>query len=94
MNWMISLHIISFVCWFAGLFYLPRIYVYHAMTNEKVLSEQFKIMEKRLFIYIMTPAMLVTLVTGFMLMGDYLSANPSHAIWLKAKLFLVFLLLI
>ena len=94
MSWMISLHIMAFVSWFAGLFYLPRLFVYHAMTNQKILSDQFKIMEKRLFLYIMTPAMLVTLLTGFMLMGDYLSTSPEHIIWLRIKLFLVFLLLI
>ena len=97
MSWMLSIHIIGFVSWFAGLFYLPRLFVYHAMAEDKgqkVLSNQFKIMEQKLFFYIMTPAMLVTLVTGFMLMGDYLSANPTHATWLRIKLFFVFLLII
>ena len=97
MSWMVSIHIIGFVCWFAGLFYLPRLFVYHAMSekkNQSILSNQFKIMEQRLFFYIMTPAMLVTLVTGFMLMGDYLSSQPTHVIWLRIKLFLVFLLII
>ncbi len=93
MNWIISIHIIAIISWFAGLFYLPRLFVYHANTTEKLIMDQFKIMEKRLYYFIMTPAMIVTLTSGFMLMGAYLSANPQHYIWLNIKLFLVFLLL-
>ena len=66
MNWIISIHIIGFVSWFAGLFYLPRLYVYHAMTNEKVVSEQFKVMERKLYLYIMNPAMIVTIISGLL----------------------------
>lgn len=94
MNWLISIHIIGFVSWFAGLFYLPRLFVYHAMTNEKVVSEQLKIMERKLFLYIMNPAMLVTIISGLVLMGDYLALHPTHNAWLYAKLMLVFFLIL
>ena len=94
MNWILSIHIIGFVSWFAGLFYLPRLFVYHAMTNEKVVSEQFKVMERKLYLYIMNPAMLVTIISGLLLMGDYLSIHKSHNGWLYAKLILVFFLIL
>ena len=94
MSWLISFHIIAVVSWFAGLFYLPRLFVYHAMTNEKVLINQFKVMERKLYLYIMSPAMVITLITGFILMGDYLSLHPQNHIWLNIKFILVFFLIL
>ena len=68
---LLSLHIISVICWFAGLFYLPRLFVYHAMTQERAVFEQLKVMEYRLYYYIMHPSMLATLITGVALIVDY-----------------------
>ncbi len=80
------LHIISFVSWFAGLFYLPRIYVYHASIDpNSQTSEIFKIMEKKLYYYIMTPAMIATIIFG-VYMASVISFN---FIWLHAKITLV-----
>ena len=57
MLWLKALHIISLVTWFAGLFYLPRLFVYHAMTSDDISNERFKIMEKKLYRGIMMPGM-------------------------------------
>ena len=63
-----ALHLIAVISWMAGLLYLPRIFVYHAETNEnKVQSETFKLMEKRLYFYIMNPAMILSWVFGVLL---------------------------
>lgn len=87
-----SLHIIAFVSWMAGLLYLPRLFVYH--VNAKAgsdLSETLKIMEARLYGYIMRPAMIATWLFGL----SMIAANPalmSGGGWLHAKLTLVFIL--
>ena len=63
-----SLHLISVISWMAGLLYLPRIFVYHAENNDdKKISDVFKIMEKKLYIYIMTPAMILSWLFGLLL---------------------------
>ena len=85
----LALHIIAFVCWFAGLFYLPRLFVYHAMAADAATRETLKKMEYRLCYFIMHPAMLVTLVTGFSLY--YM--HPIHAYWIHIKIILVFVLM-
>src|SRR3989338_1986455 len=91
MNWLIAFHIIAIVCWFAGLFYLPRLYVYHAQTDNLILKNQFKIMEHRLYYYITTPAALLTLIFGLSLwLPQY--TYYSHMMWLHLKLILVALL--
>ena len=91
MLWVMSFHIIFMVAWFAGLFYLPRLFVYHAASENDVACEQFKIMEHKLFWYIMTPAGILTSVFGV-----WLFLLNWHAYlmmgWMHAKLFLVFLL--
>jgi len=69
MLWVKAWHLISMVAWFAGLFYLPRLYVYHAMSEDKSSIERFKIMERKLFYGIMTPAMLSTFIFGFWLLS-------------------------
>ena len=89
MKYLLALHIISVIAWFAGLFYLPRIFVYHAMSDEKSVHEQFKVMEFKLYNYIMHPAAVLTLVSGFMLMDGY----KIHHHWLTMKLILVVFLL-
>ena len=66
-----SLHLISVISWMAGLLYLPRIFVYHAENNSVVkTSEVFKVMEKKLFFYIMTPAMILSWVFGLLLIHE------------------------
>lgn len=93
MPWIKALHIIAMVAWFAGLFYLPRLFVYHADAKDTISIERFKIMEHRLYYYIMLPAALLTLFFGFILMS--FSANYySHATWMHLKLGLVALLII
>lgn len=86
MLWIKALHIIAMVSWFAGLFYLPRLYVYHAMSVERVIHDQFKIMEYKLFYYITTPAGLLTVLTGY---GLIYTTPLILASWIHIKLFLV-----
>ncbi|MCC5015963.1 MULTISPECIES: protoporphyrinogen oxidase HemJ [unclassified Legionella] len=86
-----ALHIIAMVAWFAGLFYLPRLFVYHADTNDQISIERFKIMEKRLYYGITWPAALLT--TGFGL--ALISYNWQYYLkagWMHAKVSLVILL--
>ena len=64
MLWIKSLHIIFMVTWFAGLFYLPRLFVYHAMTTDKISHDRFVVMERKLFYGIMTPGALLTIFFG------------------------------
>ncbi|WP_137820047.1 protoporphyrinogen oxidase HemJ [Pseudomonas sp. 2FG] len=89
--WLKALHIIAMVCWFAGLFYLPRLFVYHAMSEDSTSRERFCVMERKLYRGIMLPSMLATVVFGIWL----LLLNPSLLSqgWLHAKLTLVLLLI-
>ena len=89
-----SLHLIAVISWMAGLLYLPRIFVYHADNNiEKNTSKTFKIMEKRLMFFIMTPAMILSWFFGIsLILINGTSINLS--LWVQAKLFLVVLLTI
>ena len=89
-----SLHLIAVISWMAGLLYLPRIFVYHADNNiEKNTSKTFKIMEKRLMFFIMTPAMILSWFFGIsLILINGTSINSS--LWVQAKLFLVVLLTI
>jgi putative membrane protein len=70
------------VTWFAGLFYLPRLYVYHAATDDAVSSERFKVMERKLYYGIMTPGAVLTVASGLILWLVYGVSGP----WLHAKL--------
>ncbi|MDI9246604.1 protoporphyrinogen oxidase HemJ [Marinobacter sp. CHS3-4] len=91
MLWVKALHLIAMVCWFAGIFYLPRLFVYHAACDDAPGRERFKIMERKLYRGITTPSMIATLVFGFWLV----SYNPSGYFsqgWLHAKLLLIALL--
>jgi len=94
MLWLKALHLIFMVTWFAGLFYLPRLFVYHAMSEDPISNQQFKIMERKLFFGIMTPGMVLTFVFGIWMLADYAWAMYSSSGWLHAKLTLVLLLLI
>ena len=86
--WIKALHIIAIVCWFAGLFYLPRLFVYHAMSEDQPSRERFIVMERKLYRGIMMPSMILTLALGIWL----ISLNPSYYFsqgWMHAKLTLV-----
>ncbi len=87
--WLKALHLISMVTWFAGLFYLPRLFVYHAMSEDQVSRERFKIMERKLYRGIMTPSMLVTLALGIWMLIDYAWAWYGRMGWLHLKLVLI-----
>jgi putative membrane protein len=88
MLWVKALHIIFVVTWFAGLFYLPRLFVYHAQADDKTSLERFKIMERKLFWGIMTPGGVLTIVFGAWLWLGW----GFRGGWLHAKLALVALL--
>ena len=62
--WFKAWHVISLVCWFAAIFYLPRLFVYHAMSADKISQERFALMERKLYRGIMTPAMIATWIFG------------------------------
>lgn len=87
-----ALHIIAMVAWFAGLFYLPRLFVYHTEADDKISQERFKVMERRLFYGIMNPAAVATVIFGCILI--YYNASYYMLVsWMHFKLFLVILLL-
>jgi len=92
--WLKALHLIFMVTWFAGLFYLPRLFVYHAMSDDAISNERFKIMERKLFYGIMTPGAILTLVFGLWMLTDYAWEAYRSSGWLHAKLALIALLLI
>jgi putative membrane protein len=89
MLWIKSLHIIFVVTWFAGLFYLPRLFVYHAMCEDRSGIERFKIMERKLYYGIMAPSAVLTVVFGVWLWLGYGISGG----WLHAKLALVVMLI-
>ncbi|MDX1374910.1 MAG: CopD family protein [Burkholderiales bacterium] len=88
MLWVKTLHIVFMVTWFAGLFYLPRLFVYHAMSDDRASRERFKLMERKLYWGIMTPGAVLTLAFGTWLWLGWGFAGG----WLHAKLALVALL--
>lgn len=90
--WLKALHIVAIVCWFAGLFYLPRLFVYHAMSEDQVSRERFQVMERKLYRGIMMPSMIATLLFGI----GMIAMNPglfATGGWLHAKLTLVVVLI-
>lgn len=91
MLWIKALHIIFMVTWFSGLFYLPRLYVYHAMAEDTISQARFKIMERKLFYGITTPGAILTIVFGVWLLSYNFTAY-LHLPWMLAKLGLVILL--
>lgn len=90
--WLKSLHIIFMTTWFAGLFYLPRLFVYHAMSEDATSRERFEVMERKLYRGIMTPGMIATLVFGIWMLVDYAWALYGRMGWLHLKLVLIVLL--
>ena len=88
MLWLKAFHVIFMVAWFAGLFYLPRLFVNHAMAEEESVRARLTIMERKLYRFIM-PWMLLTLGFGFWLLYEYAWAAYKHMGWLHLKLALV-----
>ena len=89
-----AIHLIAVVSWMAGLLYLPRIFVYHSENqNNKSISQVFKTMERKLYFYIMTPAMIISWIVGLLLIGS-IGFDQLSALWLKIKLILVVFLTI
>ena len=90
--WIKAFHIMAVITWFAGLFYLPRLFVYHAQAEDEISRERFKIMERKLLRGIMNPSMIVTLLLG----GWMLYLNPGWLSqgWMHAKLSLVVALVV
>ncbi len=89
--WIKAFHIIFVITWFAGLFYLPRLFVHHAMTEDQATKERFKIMERKLYRFT-TPSMALTIVLGTLLIIANWNAYAS-ATWLYIKLILIILLI-
>ncbi|MGM0434941.1 MAG: protoporphyrinogen oxidase HemJ [Pseudomonadota bacterium] len=88
MLWIKAFHLMAMVTWFAGIFYLPRLFVYHAMTEDEPGRERFRTMERKLYRGIMNPSMIATLVFGTWL----IALNPGHYLqqgWLHVKLLLI-----
>lgn len=94
MLWLKAWHLIGMVTWFAGLFYLPRLFVYHAMSDDQPSIDRFKIMERKLFYGITTPGAIFTLVFGFWMLFDYAWAAFGSHLWLHVKLALMGLLIV
>ena len=92
-----SIHLIAVISWMSGLLYLPRIFVYHSEAVENQKSEDlistFKVMERRLFIYIMNPAMIVSWIFGVLLIYS-IGFENFNSLWLKLKFLLVIFLTI
>ena len=89
-----SLHLIAVISWMAGLLYLPRIFVYHSQNSSKpIITEIFKVMEKKLFFYIMTPAMILSWLFGLLLLHE-IGFEQLGQKWMILKLILVILLTI
>ena len=86
-----ALHLIAIISWMAGLLYLPRIFVYHAETENDDVKNTFKIMERRLFVYIMNPAMILSWLFGLILIHS-IGIQSFSEFWLIAKIVLVILL--
>ena len=89
MLWIKALHISFMVTWFGGLFYLPRLFVYHAMAEDKAGIERFKIMERKLYFGIMTPGAVLTVILGLWLWLGYGISGG----WMHVKLLLVLILI-
>ena len=92
MLWLKALHLIFMVTWFAGLFYLPRLFVYHAMSDDAISNDRFKIMERKLFYGIMTPGAVLTVVFGLWMVFSYGLGLDSGG-WFHAKMALILALI-
>lgn len=92
MLWVKAFHLIFIVTWFSAMFYLPRLFVYHAMCEDEAGNARFKVMERKLYRGIMTPSAVLTLVFGGWLLSFYSLEQIAAMYWLHAKLSLVLLL--
>jgi len=90
MLWVKAFHLIFMVTWFAGLFYLPRLFVYHAMAEDTISIERFKVMERKLYYGIMLPGAVLTIVFGLWLVIGWTGMSGP---WLHVKLALVALVI-
>lgn len=93
MLWVKAFHIISIITWFAALFYLPRLFVYHTMSDDEKSIERFKVMERKLYRGIMMPSFIIATVLGLWMLQDYAWQAYSGQYWLHTKLALVVLLI-
>ena len=94
MLWYKALHLIFMVTWFSGLFYLPRLFVYHAMSDDEISIDRFKIMEKKLFYGIATPGGLLTIIFGFCLLVSNGITSYNGQLWLSLKMILIAVLVL
>jgi putative membrane protein len=92
MLWLKAFHVIFVITWFAGIFYLPRLFVYHALCSDAISNERFKLMERRLYRGIMTPSAILAVGFGLWILVLGWSAY-AHAGWLQIKLVLVIALI-
>jgi putative membrane protein len=92
--WAKAFHVIFMVTWFAGLFYLPRLFVYHAMCEDEAGRERFKIMERKLYYGIMTPGAVITIILGLWMTFAYAWDAYRSMMWLHIKLALVLVLVV
>jgi len=93
MLWIKAFHLIALICWFAAIFYLPRLFVYHAASTDSMGRERFKIMESKLYRGIMTPSAIVTVLLGIWMLVDNWGFYRTQG-WMHAKLGLVVLLIV
>ncbi len=91
MLWFKAFHIIFVITWFSGLFYLPRLFVYHTMASDFLGNDRFKVMEKKLYYAITTPSAILATLFGLILLS-YGGSNYMQLAWMRWKLTLVFLL--
>jgi putative membrane protein len=92
-DWLKAIHIMAAITWFAAIFYLPRLFVYHAMAEDRISRERFQVMERKLYRGIMTPSMIVTLIFGLWMLAANWSVYGQMG-WVHAKLVLVALLVV
>jgi putative membrane protein len=91
-QWVLAFHLMAVICWFAALFYLPRLFVYHAMAEDNLSIERFKVMERKLYRGIANPSMIATVVLGLWLVSLAPQAYMSQG-WFHLKALLVLLLI-
>ena len=90
-KWVLAFHVIAVICWFAALFYLPRLFVYHAMSDDEISIERFKLMQRNLYRGIANPAMIATIILGLWLVSMAPDAYLNQT-WFQLKASLVLLL--
>ena len=90
-QWVLAFHIIAVICWFAALFYLPRLFVYHAMSEDEISIERFKVMQRKLYRGIANPSMIAAIIFGLWLVT--LVPAYLNEIWFQLKAGLVLLLI-